>query len=187
MISGDILCAAEAALGAGDVAAVQDLAARALPRDCLVRTVQHLYRDKPTAGARMLVKLLAVRALGAAGPSDARMQGAKGEDAAHNDGDGAAARRPTVVLVGGIGHMRADYERLAHQAGFVLRFVENGVLTLGALRPAAVLVVVSHCSRPLAAQAESFARRVGLTVLRLPGPGLLQLERALGGVRCPSA
>lgn len=174
-VSGEILDAADQALRARDFAAVQKLVAGALPGDYLVPVLQRLYGKQPSAEARMLVTLLAVRA---AGQSSAAAAARPAPAPALAESE-ASARRPTVVLVGGQGNMVTAYNRAAADYGYKLHYVENGKPAFGNLRPAAVFVVCTRCSHPLAEAAARLAENAGVCVTYLMGPSVQQLRMAL--------
>mgnify|MGYP000971867626 CR=1 FL=1 len=173
-VSEEILDAADQALRVRDFAAVQKLAAGALPGDYLVPVLRRLYGKHPVTEARMLVTLLAVRAAGQNSASAARPAPALARAESE-----ASARRPTVVLVGGQGNMVTAYNRAAADYGYELRYVENGKAAFGTLRPAAVFVVCTRCSHPLAEAAARLAENAGVRVTYLMGPSVQQLRLAL--------
>jgi hypothetical protein len=171
-----------AALEGNDFAAVWRQAGAALQGDYMLGLVRALYREELTAGARVLARVVALRA-GAEdlGAEDLGADQLGAEDLGAED-------LGAVVLVGGIGRMLPLYRQEAARRRLNLIYVEKGDAAATArlvgrsrgeqLR--GILVYTSVCSHPLREAAEAAARAAGAPIVYLVGsPSVLKLRAGL--------
>ena len=134
------------------------------------------------AGAALLLKALRLRVEAPAAPL--------GEDAPAAEAAPACVpvrvpgnAKPCVILVGGLGRMADEYERLFDGEGCDLIFVENTPRGLkGALCASGIIVVTSNVSHPLREMAVEVAARVDCPIHYIDRPSLSGIRGELRAI-----
>ncbi len=158
------LVLAESAFAQGDYPAAARLC------EAHLESYYRPHADGGRKGAALLLKALRLRAEPpatsehsppaetVAGPAPARTQGSV---------------RPCVILVGGLGRMADEYERLFDSEGCDLIFVENTPRGLrGDPRASGIIVVTSNVSHPLRELAVEVATRADCPIHYIDRPSL---------------